>query len=86
MTSADAEMAIYIQIRKAREDTSAVVYTFGPSEGLVGTVMLKKGSGDIEVVDIEGNRNPQWYLPRLRSLLAQHHAAGAYPDFAEYTA
>ncbi len=79
-------MAIYIQIRKLEENESGVTYAFGPSEGLIGKVMLTKATGQVELIEIDDPRKAGLFVPRVARALAKHHAQGDYPVKTCYAA
>ena len=79
-------MAIYIQINKAAESPSDLTYEFGPAEGIVGRALWSKDTGELSLLDIDSPSRAEFYLSRVRSVLARHHAAGEYPDRTHYAA
>jgi len=79
-------MAIYIQIVKAEEDASGVVYDFGPSEGLCGKVFVEKATGDVSLLQLDDPKRETFYLSRVTRVLKRHYAAGTYPDKTCYAA
>ncbi len=78
-------MAIYIQIRKAMEDDSLVIYRFGPVGDLVGSVCVDKDTGEVELLELEGGRE-SFYLPRVARVMKRHFEAVEFPDDTCYAA
>jgi len=49
-------MAIYIQINRIEDDSTAAIYEFGPIDSIAGTVLIDKESGNVSL----------WRLPLTR--------------------
>ncbi len=79
-------MAIYIQINKLEDLGDAVVYEFGPSEGIVGKVAIEKLSGEVVFVEIDASHRQEFYLPRVQRALSRHFQRGEFPERTCYAA
>jgi hypothetical protein len=81
-------VAIYIQINKLADLGDAVVYQFGPAEGIIGKVAVVKATGEVTPLDLDaaGRSAQQFYLPRVQRVLYRHFQCGEFPDRTHYTA
>ena len=81
-------MAIYIQINRLEDMGDALVYEFGPSEGIIGKVAVLKATGEVIPLDLDAVAEParQFYLPRVQRVLHHHFQSGDFPDRTCYTA
>jgi len=79
-------MAIYIQIVKELEDAASVIYSFGPTEELIGKVLLSKITGETELIEIDSPSREPFYVSRVKRALKHHHDSGEYPDKTCYAA
>jgi hypothetical protein len=79
-------VAIYIQINKLEDIGDAVIYEFGPSEGIIGRVAVLKATGEVTLLDAVGESAQQFYLPRVRHALSRHFDRGEFPDRTCYAA
>ncbi len=64
-------MAIYIQINRIEDDSTAAIYEFGPSDSIAGTVLIDKESGNVSLLTIavDQEKRVSFYLPRIETVL-----------------
>ncbi len=79
-------MATQIDLKKLDEDDDGVIYAFGQPGEIVGTARLDKASGKVELLELESGRDEDFYLPRVRLVLEDHHRHGEFPSTTTYTA
>lgn len=73
-------MAFYILLLKEREDTTSVVYRFGPHEELLGRLQLDKISGMVTEIEAVPTGNSEVFFPRAAVKIRQHWREGGFPE------
>jgi hypothetical protein len=81
-------MAIYIQINRIEDDSTAAIYEFGPIDSIAGTVLIDKESGNVSLlaIAVDQEKRVSFYLPRIEIVLHRHHAQKCYPERTWYAA
>jgi hypothetical protein len=74
-------MAVYIPIRKVREDGDSVVYRFGDDrESRWGMLRLDKRSGEVTIIEpAPGDEHNRLSRPAARKVFL-HWQEGSFPD------
>lgn len=72
-------MAVYILIRKIKEDSEFAEYTFGLSEDKLGVMQIHKNSGKIFILK-EVPEKPEFVSQRAGRKLHLHWKEGRFPD------
>lgn len=73
-------MAIYIAIRKLREDSESVIYTFGPDETRMGQLRLQKDSGDVSLLKPVAGDEKETFFSRAAYKVKRHWEEGRFPE------
>jgi hypothetical protein len=75
-------VAVYIQIRKALETETEVIYDFFPdaNESRKGKLIIEKQTGEIKELQSVPDDNKKFYFSRAARKLLLHHHEGQYPD------
>jgi hypothetical protein len=81
-------MAIYIQLNRTEDDATLSIYEFGLSECIVGSVVVSKSTGEVELMHIDTEYEPktEFYMSRIRRVLQRHSQNGDFPDRTCYAA
>lgn len=79
-------MAVQIDLRKLDENDEAAIYAFGPPGEIVGTARIEKTTGRVEMLELQSGRDEDFFLPRVRLVLEDHHRAEEYPLTTSYSA
>ncbi len=86
-------MSIHIEIWKVFEDEHLVTYAFGLynlfRKKAKGKVIIIKETGDVNIVEcidksVSEDAYYNFYLPRLKTVLTEHHHNDVYPDRTDY--
>ena len=72
-------MAIYISIRKVKEDASSVEFVFGTSESELGRLKLSKSSGTVELIQPAPNDSEERLFRRAAHKIETHWKKGEVP-------
>jgi hypothetical protein len=75
-------VAVYMEIRKALETETEVIYDFLPDadETRTGKLIIEKQSGEIKELEPILNDNQKFYFSRAVRKVLLHHEKGQYPD------
>jgi hypothetical protein len=72
-------MAIYISIRKVKEDATFVEYVFGTSDNELGRMKLSKSSGAVQLIQPAPNDREERLFRRAAHKIETHWKKGELP-------
>jgi hypothetical protein len=73
-------MAVYISIRKLRENLSIAEYSYGTSDELTGRMQIDKTNGQCQLIEAAPNDQDSQLFDRTAYKLRKHWEKEEFPD------